>query len=141
MADLSFEEVSTGFVAVKFAVADALGNHIAYTDSGNVHSTEPVVIFIPGVGDIRAQYRFFAPRFEKSHRVITTDLRGVGDSDVGFDSYTAKDVGEDIMRIILQEDITPEQGVILVGSSIGAVAAQWYVNITLSITFAANEAS
>jgi pimeloyl-ACP methyl ester carboxylesterase len=114
-------------VTVKFVVADQAGHKVAYTDTGKLNSTHPVIILIPGIGDLRSQYRFLSPRFEKHHRVLTIDLRGLGDSDVGFDGYAPHQVGADIVQLIAKEKITASQGVILVGNSMGAAASEWHV--------------
>jgi pimeloyl-ACP methyl ester carboxylesterase len=117
-------------MSTKFVTVTPSGLRVAYSDS-NLRSTaankRPVIILIPGIGDLRSQYRFLAPRLEKRHRVITIDLRGLGESDVGFESYSASSIGSDILKIIHQEGITEEQGVILVGNSMGAAASEWFV--------------
>jgi alpha-beta hydrolase superfamily lysophospholipase len=42
----------------------------------------PLVVLLPGMGDVRAGYRFLAPALaETGYRVASTDLRGRGDSD------------------------------------------------------------
>ena len=41
-----------------------------------------LVVLVPGMGDLRAAYRFLAPAVrEAGYRVACTDLRGHGDSD------------------------------------------------------------
>jgi len=48
----------------------------------------PLVVLVPGMGDLRAGYRFLAPALrEAGYRVACTDLRGQGDSDATFPSY------------------------------------------------------
>ena len=47
----------------------------------------PLVLLVPGMGDLRAAYRFLAPALrEAGYRVACTDLRGHGDSDSTFTS-------------------------------------------------------
>jgi alpha-beta hydrolase superfamily lysophospholipase len=42
----------------------------------------PLVVLVPGMGDLRSAYRFLAPALRKEgFRVACTDLRGHGDSD------------------------------------------------------------
>jgi alpha-beta hydrolase superfamily lysophospholipase len=54
----------------------------------DVDGDGPLVVLVPGMGDLRAAYRFLAPRLrEAGYRVACTDLRGHGDSDVSFSSY------------------------------------------------------
>src|ERR1700741_3768882 len=51
---------------------------IAYDDPGG---SGPLVICVPGLGDMRAQYRFLAPKLAAAgFRVVTMDLRGQGES-------------------------------------------------------------
>lgn len=57
---------------------------IAYSLIGNV----PLVVCIPGMGDVRSVYRSLASALaEAGFRVAAMDLRGPGDSDVTFDAY------------------------------------------------------
>jgi alpha-beta hydrolase superfamily lysophospholipase len=57
---------------------------VGYDVSGN----DPLVVLVPGMGDIRRAYRFLAPPLrEAGYRVATIDLRGHGDSDATFSSY------------------------------------------------------
>src|SRR4051812_3437864 len=54
---------------------------LAYEDQGE----GPLVVCVPGIGDVRGQYRYLAPALvEAGHRVVTMDLRGLGDSSAGF---------------------------------------------------------
>jgi pimeloyl-ACP methyl ester carboxylesterase len=47
-----------------------------------------LVVLVPGMGDLRAGYRFLAPALRAAgYRVACTDLRGHGDSDATFTSY------------------------------------------------------
>ena len=58
---------------------------IAYDDSGG---DGPLVICVPGLGDLRQQYRFLAPRLAAAgFRVVTMDLRGLGQSSVDWPAY------------------------------------------------------
>ena len=47
-----------------------------------------LVVLVPGMGDLRAGYRFLASALRAAgNRVACTDLRGHGDSDSTFTSY------------------------------------------------------
>src|ERR1700685_1440815 len=47
-----------------------------------------LVVLVPGMGDLRAGYRFLVPALrDAGYRVACTDLRGHGDSDAKFSSY------------------------------------------------------
>jgi pimeloyl-ACP methyl ester carboxylesterase len=61
--------------------------HIAVEVSGPSEGG-PLVVLIPGMGDLRGTYRFLVPALvEAGYRVAATDLRGHGDSDVTFAHY------------------------------------------------------
>lgn len=80
----------------------------------------PLVICLPGMGDVRSIYRSFVPPLsEAGFRVATMDLRGHGDSDVTFDIYDDVAAGSDL--IALTEHLGGPA--ILVGNSMGAGAA------------------
>jgi pimeloyl-ACP methyl ester carboxylesterase len=88
---------------------------VAYSLSG----VGPLVICIPGMGDVRSVYRFLAPALaEAGFQVVTMDLRGHGDSDVTFDRYD--DIGAASDLIALTEQLGGPA--ILVGNSMGAGA-------------------
>ena len=71
---------------------------IAYDDSGG---TGPLVICVPGLGDMRQQYRFLAPRLVAAgFRVVTMDLPGHGESSVDWPAYSPALVGADIVAIL-----------------------------------------
>jgi pimeloyl-ACP methyl ester carboxylesterase len=89
---------------------------IAYEVAGE----GPLVVLLPGMGDLRAGYRFLAPALEEAgYRVATTDLRGHGDSDVTFASYGDVDTAEDV-TVLIDELGGPA---VVVGNSMGAGSA------------------
>jgi pimeloyl-ACP methyl ester carboxylesterase len=97
---------------------DRPGGRIAYSLFGE----GPLVICLPGMGDVRSVYRFLAPALaEAGFRVAAMDLRGHGDSDVTFDIYDDVAAGSDL--IALAEHLGGPT--ILVGNSMGAAAACW----------------
>ncbi len=80
----------------------------------------PLVILVPGMGDLRAAYRFLAPALrDAGYRVASTDLRGHGDSDTTFAAYGDEDTAGDIIALIT------ELGgpAVVVGNSMAAGAA------------------
>jgi pimeloyl-ACP methyl ester carboxylesterase len=80
----------------------------------------PLVVLVPGMGDLRAAYRFLAPALrEAGYRVACTDLRGHGDSDAAFASYGDVETASDILALI--EELGGPA--VLVGNSMGAGAA------------------
>ncbi len=81
----------------------------------------PLVVLVPGMGDVRAGYRFLAPALRGAgYRVACTDLRGHGDSDATFDSYGDVQSSEDVIALI--EELGGERAVVM-GNSMGAACA------------------
>ncbi|WP_256863331.1 alpha/beta fold hydrolase [Microbispora sp. GKU 823] len=70
---------------------------IAYDVTGE----GPLVVMVPGMGITRNTYRFLAPALAAAgYRVATMDLRGHGESSLGWDSYTRTDTADDIVALI-----------------------------------------
>src|SRR5579871_913402 len=77
----------------------------------------PLVVLVPGMGDLRAGYRFLAPALRAAgYRVACTDLRGHGDSDATFTSYGDEETAADVIALI---EVLGGSGVV-VGNSMGA---------------------
>ncbi|MFC9976202.1 alpha/beta fold hydrolase [Spirillospora sp. NPDC127200] len=75
------------------------GGRIAYDTTG----TGPLVVLLPGMGNLRSAYRFLAPELAAAgYRVVTADLRGHGDSSAGWDAYDNTAAGEDLAALIRQ---------------------------------------
>ncbi|MGI5507188.1 alpha/beta fold hydrolase [Lentzea sp. CA-135723] len=73
------------------------GGTIAYDITG----AGPLVVLAHGMGDSREAYRFLAPALvEAGHRVVTTDLRGHGESSVGWASYSRTDLAGDLIALV-----------------------------------------
>jgi pimeloyl-ACP methyl ester carboxylesterase len=86
----------------------------------DVAGAGPLVLLVPGMGDLRDTYRFLAPALrDAGYRVACTDLRGHGDSDVTFTSYGDVETAGDIVALI-EELGSPA---VVVGNSMGAGAA------------------
>lgn len=86
----------------------------------DVDGTGPLVVLVPGMGDLRATYRFLAPILrEAGYRVAATDLRGHGDSDAAFATYSDTETAADVVALI--EKLGGPA--IVVGNSMGAAAA------------------
>jgi pimeloyl-ACP methyl ester carboxylesterase len=63
----------------------------------------PLVVLVPGMGDLRSTYRFLAPTLVASgFRVALVDLRGHGDSDATFTSYGDAETSSDVVALIEQ---------------------------------------
>ncbi|TQS31105.1 alpha/beta fold hydrolase [Microbispora sp. KK1-11] len=73
------------------------GGEIAYDVTGE----GPLVVMVPGMGITRNTYRFLAPALAAAgYRVATMDLRGHGESSLGWDSYPRTDTADDIVALI-----------------------------------------
>ncbi|MFD1275397.1 alpha/beta fold hydrolase [Streptomyces kaempferi] len=74
------------------------GGTIAYEVSG---TAGPLVVVAHGMGDSREAYRFFTPALvEAGYRVAAVDLRGHGESSVGWASYTRTDLAGDLIALV-----------------------------------------
>jgi pimeloyl-ACP methyl ester carboxylesterase len=92
------------------------GGRVGYDVSGE----GPLVVLVPGMGDLRSTYRFLSPRLrEAGYRVACTELRGHGDSDTGFASYGEEETAGDIVALV--EELA--QPAVIVGNSMGAGSA------------------
>jgi pimeloyl-ACP methyl ester carboxylesterase len=79
-----------------------------------------LVVLVPGLGDLRAGYRFLAPALRAAgYRVACTDLRGHGDSDATFASYGDQETAGDVIALI--EELGGPA--VVVGNSMGAGSA------------------
>jgi pimeloyl-ACP methyl ester carboxylesterase len=91
---------------------------IAYDVTGR----GPLVVCLPGMGELRSVYRFTAPALaEAGFTVATVDLRGHGDSDATFSRYDDVAAGQDALAVV--EELGGPA--VLVGNSMGAGAAVW----------------
>src|SRR4051794_23219365 len=82
----------------------------------------PLVVCVPGMGELRSLYRHTAPALVAAgYRVATMDLRGHGDSDATFSSYDDVAAGDDVLALI--EHLGGPA--VVVGNSMGAGAAAW----------------
>ena len=89
---------------------------IGYDVDGEGH----LVVLVPGMGDLRAGYRFLAPALrEAGYRVASTDLRGHGDSDTTFASYGDIETAGDVIALI--EKVGGPA--VIVGNSMGGASA------------------
>ncbi len=67
----------------------------------DVQGSGPLLVLVPGMGELRSTYRFLAPSLvAQGYRVATTDLRGHGDSDTTFSSYGGPETASDISALI-----------------------------------------
>jgi pimeloyl-ACP methyl ester carboxylesterase len=79
----------------------------------------PLVVCVAGMGDIRSTFRHLAPDVaEAGFRVACMELRGHGDSDVGFSSYDDEAAASDILALV--EELGGPA--VVVGHSMGSAA-------------------
>ncbi len=101
---------------VKYIITEE--GKISFEDTGG---TGIPVICVPGMGDLRSVYRFVTNDLNrKGYRVITMDLRGIGDSTINWRDYSESSIALDIVSLINQLEL---KSVILIGNSISAGAA------------------
>jgi len=92
---------------------------LAFDDRGE----GPLVVCVPSMGDVRQEYRFLAPLLvEAGYRVVTMDLRGLGEASVGWPDYSVAAIGADILALIRHLNAGPA---LLVGDSMAGGAAVW----------------
>jgi pimeloyl-ACP methyl ester carboxylesterase len=73
------------------------GNTIAYDVTGQ----GPLVVLAHGIGDSRHSYRFLAPALvAQGYRVANVDIRGCGDSGLGWDGYSRTDIAGDLVAVV-----------------------------------------
>ena len=83
----------------------------------------PVMIMLPGAGDIRSEYRFLAPLISAAGwRVVTMDLRGHGDSSPDWPSYRVADTASDLVQVLDHLGAGPAT---VVATSFAPAAALW----------------
>ncbi len=93
---------------------------LAYTDYGG--TGEPVLM-LPGMGALRGEYRYLAPKLrDAGYRPVTVDLRGQGDSSVPWPTYDVPAVGEDILALIEHLNAGPAH---VIATSFSPAPAIW----------------
>lgn len=106
-------DMCISFLAMSISYVTRPEGRIAYDEQG----TGPLVVTIPGMGDLRATWRHLTPQLvDAGYRVVSTDLRGHGDSDATFSTYGNEQSASDVIALLesLGEPAT------LVGNSMGA---------------------
>jgi pimeloyl-ACP methyl ester carboxylesterase len=93
------------------------GGKISYEDAGS----GPLVVCVPGMGSMRAEYRFLVPQLASAgYRAISMDLRGEGESSTNWKDFSVRAIGSDVLALIRSLDAGPAM---VVGASYGAGAA------------------
>ena len=103
----------TRFVAVE-------GGRIAYEDTGG---RGPLILAIPGMGDLRSEYRLLRPALQRAgYRVVTMDVRGFGETSARWHDYSAHAVGRDALALL---DQLGAGSAVILGNSFAAGSALW----------------
>ncbi|WP_119293274.1 alpha/beta fold hydrolase [Azohydromonas sediminis] len=93
---------------------------LAYDDTGG---SGPLVLAIPGMGDLRSEYRALRPLLWRAgYRVVTMDIRGHGQTSAWWDDYSACAVGHDALTLIAHLRAGPA---VILGNSFAAGSALW----------------
>lgn len=93
---------------------------IAYDDTG---VPGPLVIAIPGMGDLRSEYRALRLLLQQAgYRVVTMDVRGHGETSARWSDYSARAVGRDALALIEHLGAGPA---VILGNSFAAGSALW----------------
>jgi pimeloyl-ACP methyl ester carboxylesterase len=94
------------------------GGTLAYEVAGS----GPLVVLLPGLGQLRSAYRHLVPELvARGFRTVSVDLRGHGASSVGWPAYGAEAMGPDVAALI--EALGGPA--LVVGNSYGAGPAVW----------------
>ena len=96
------------------------GGEIAFDDT---QTNGPLVLCVPAIGDIRASYRFLVPFLVAAgYRVVTMDLRGHGESSIGWSDYQDTAIARDVLALVRFLNAGPA---ILIGNSYGGAAVTY----------------
>jgi len=96
------------------------GGRVAFDDTGG---TGPAILAIPGMGDLRSEYRHLRPALvQAGYRVITMDARGFGETTARWGDYSARAVGRDAVAVLQHLGAGPAT---ILGNSFAAGSALW----------------
>ena len=96
------------------------GGQIAFEDTGG---NGPAILAIPGMGDLRSEYRFLTPSLQQAgYRVITMDARGFGETSAKWSDFSARAVGRDAVAVLKHLGAGPAT---IMGNSFAAGSALW----------------
>jgi pimeloyl-ACP methyl ester carboxylesterase len=83
---------------------DVLPEHLSiagHTLAYDVTGQGPLVVLAHGIGDSRHSFRFLAPALATAgYRVASVDIRGCGDSSLGWDGYSRTDIAGDLVALV-----------------------------------------
>lgn len=109
-------DVATPHLASRFLIVGE--GRVAYDDTGG---SGPLVLAIPGMGDLRSEYRALRPWLQQAgYRVVTMDVRGHGETSALWSDYSAHAVGRDALALIEHLGAGPA---VILGNSFAAGSA------------------
>ncbi len=112
-AATTLPETNTRFLAVG-------EGRIAYDDTGG---SGRLLLAIPGMGDLRSEYRALRPLLlQAGYRIVTMDIRGHGATTAQWNDYSAHAVGRDALALIEHLNAGPA---VILGNSFAAGSALW----------------
>jgi len=120
----SAPDLRTAAMRDDYQTIDINGVKLAYTDTGR---GQPLLL-VHGFGACRYSWRHVVPHFAPSHRVLTLDLKGFGDSEKPEDdAYAVADQARLVAAFIAALGLT---NLTVAGHSLGgAVALMTYLNL------------
>lgn len=93
------------------------GGRIAFEALGS----GPLVVCVPGMGDLRGEYRFLARQLaDAGFQAVSMDVRGHGESSIEWEDLSVAGIARDILALIRSLDAGPA---VVVGTSMAAGAA------------------
>jgi len=96
------------------------GGRVAFEDTGG---TGPAILAIPGMGDLRSEYRLIRPALQQAgYRVITMDARGFGETSAKWSDFSARAVGRDAVAVLRHLGVASAT---IMGNSFAAGSALW----------------
>ena len=96
------------------------GGRVAFEDTGG---NGPAILAIPGMGDLRSEYRLIRPALQQAgYRVITMDARGFGETSPTWSDFSARAVGRDAVAVLKHLGVGPAT---IMGNSFAAGSALW----------------
>jgi pimeloyl-ACP methyl ester carboxylesterase len=96
------------------------GGRVAFEDTGG---NGPAILAIPGMGDLRSEYRLIRPSLQQAgYRVITMDIRGFGETSARWVDFSARAVGRDAVAVLKHLGVGSAT---IMGNSFAAGSALW----------------
>lgn len=93
---------------------------VGFDDTGG---SGPLVIAVPGMGDLRREYRYLTPYLTAAgYRVVTMDVRGHGATSPQWNDYSARAIGQDVLDLMTHLGQTKAS---IIGNSFSAGGALW----------------